>query len=209
MLNTRNTRIALLVLLLACVASPRLPAQSRRPGNVQKTSRVVPTEPELTKEQQRRKLAQDIVENIFQDARSVLNPVIRTRIRTLSADAYWHFRPQTARQILRDEFSALKSLDSAESASQFWIEKDRLLFVRLIESRKSIKNPDAPPRLLDVTFEGYRPLGKGWIETEVVIKVDGKEVQRERYADIKADVELPPDLYDTKTYRKPGWIKGQ
>ena len=95
------------------------------------------------------------------------------------------------------------------TSNQFWIEKDRLLFVRLIESRKSIKNPDAPPKLLDVTFEGYQPLGKGWIETEVVLKVDGKEVQRERYADIKADVELQPDLYDTKTYRKPDWIKAQ
>jgi hypothetical protein len=92
------------------------------------------------------------------------------------------------------------------ASAQFWIEQDRLLFVRLIEPHKSIKNPDAPPRLLDVTFEGYQPLGKGWIETEVVIKVDGKEVQRERYADIKADVALQPDLYDTKTYRKPGWI---
>jgi hypothetical protein len=60
-----------------------------------------------------------------------------------------------------------------------------------------------------VTFEGYQPLGKGWIETEVVIKVDGTEVQRERYADIKADVELQPDLYDTKTYRKPEWIKAE
>jgi hypothetical protein len=92
------------------------------------------------------------------------------------------------------------------ASAQFWIEQDRLLFVRLIEPHKSIKNPDAPPKLLDVTFEGYQPLGKGWIETEVVIKVDGKEVQRERYADIKADVALQPDLYDTKTYRKPGWI---
>jgi hypothetical protein len=95
------------------------------------------------------------------------------------------------------------------TSNQFWIEKDRLLFVRLIEAHKSIKNPDAPPKLLDVTFEGYQPLGKGWIETEVVIKVDGTEVQRERYADIQADVELQPDLYDTKTYRKPEWIKAQ
>jgi hypothetical protein len=95
------------------------------------------------------------------------------------------------------------------TSNQFWIEKDRLLFVRLIESRRSIKNPDAPPKLLDVTFAGYQPLGKGWIETEVVLKVDGTEVQRERYADIKADVELQPDLYDTKTYRKPDWIKAQ
>jgi hypothetical protein len=93
------------------------------------------------------------------------------------------------------------------TSNQFWIEQDRLLFLRLIESHKSIKNPDAPPKLLDVTFEGYQPLGKGWIETEVVIKVDGKEVQRERYADIKADVALQPDLYDTKTYRKPAWVK--
>lgn len=93
------------------------------------------------------------------------------------------------------------------TSNQFWIEQDRLLFLRLIESHKSIKHPDAPPKLLDVTFEGYQPLGKGWIETTVVIKVDGQEVQREQYADIKADVALQPDLYDTKTYRKPDWIK--
>jgi hypothetical protein len=94
------------------------------------------------------------------------------------------------------------------TSTQFWIEQDRLLFLRLIESHKSVKNSDAPPKLLDVTFEGYQPLGKGWIETTVVIKVDGAEVQREQYADIKADVTLPPDLYDTGTYRKPGWMPG-
>ena len=93
------------------------------------------------------------------------------------------------------------------ASAQFWIEQDRLLFVRLIEPHKSLKNPDAPPKLLDVTFQGYQPLGKGWIETEVVIKVDGKEMQRERYAEIMADVALQSDLYDTKTYRKAVWIK--
>ena len=93
------------------------------------------------------------------------------------------------------------------TSNQFWIEQDRLLFLRLIEAHKSIKNPSAPPKLLDVTFEGYQPLGKGWIETQVVIKVDGQEVQRERYAAIKADVPLQPDLYDTKTYHKADWIK--
>jgi hypothetical protein len=72
-----------------------------------------------------------------------------------------------------------------------------------------MKKPSAPPKLLDVTFEKYQPLGKGWIETEVVLKLDGKEVQREQYADIKADVELQPDLYDTQTYRKATWIKPQ
>jgi hypothetical protein len=93
------------------------------------------------------------------------------------------------------------------TSNQFWIEQHRLLFLRLIEAHKSIKNPSAPPKLLDAMFEGYQPLGKGWIETEVVIKVDGKEVQRERYADIKADVPLQADLYDTKAYHKAEWIK--
>ena len=65
------------------------------------------------------------------------------------------------------------------------------------------------PKLLDVTFEKYQPLGKGWVAPEVVIKVDGKEVQREVYRDIRADVALQPDLYDTETYHKARWIGGQ
>jgi len=40
-----------------------------------------------------------------------------------------------------------------------------------------------------------------------VIKVNGKEVQREEYRDIRADVKLQPDLYDTETYHKPQWIE--
>ena len=40
----------------------------------------------------------------------------------------------------------------------------------------------------------------------VVIKLNGKEVQREEYRDMRADRALPPDLYDTQTYRKADWI---
>jgi hypothetical protein len=93
------------------------------------------------------------------------------------------------------------------TSSQFWIEQQRLLFVRLIEARQNPKEPQAPPKLLDVTFEKYQPLGKGWVAPEVVIKVDGKEVQREVYRDIRADVALQPDLYDTETYHKARWIE--
>ena len=127
MVNTPNTRATLLVLLITCLVSQPLPAQDRRPGSTQKTSRVITSsdeKPEVTKERERRKLAQEMVENVFLDTRSVLNPVVRMKIRTVSADAYWHFRPQTARQILRDEFSGLKSLDSVEFKSQFWTETD-------------------------------------------------------------------------------------
>ena len=92
------------------------------------------------------------------------------------------------------------------TSTQFWIDQDRLLFVRLIEARKNPKDPQGPANLLDVTFEKYQPLGKGWVAPEVVIKLDGKEVQREVYRDIRADVPLQPDLYDTETYHKARWI---
>jgi hypothetical protein len=95
------------------------------------------------------------------------------------------------------------------ATSQFWIERERLLFVRLIEARKNPKQPQAAADLLDVTFEKYQPLGKGWVAPEVVIKVNGNEIQREVYRDIRADVPLQADLYDTETYRKAEWIGRQ
>jgi hypothetical protein len=92
------------------------------------------------------------------------------------------------------------------TTTQFWIEQDRLLFVRLIEARKNPKDPEAPANLLDVTFQKYQPLGKGWVAPEVAIKLDGKEIQREIYRDIRADTKLQSDLYDTETYHKAEWI---
>jgi hypothetical protein len=92
------------------------------------------------------------------------------------------------------------------TTSQFWIDQKRLLFIRLIEVRKNSKEPEASPNLLDVTFENYQPLGKGWVAPRVVIKLNGKEVQREEYRDIRADVPLQANLYDTETYHKAEWI---
>ena len=95
------------------------------------------------------------------------------------------------------------------ATNQFWIEQKRLLFVRLIEAHPNKKNPSAPPNLLDITFENYQPLAKTWVAPKCVIKVNGKEVQREAYRDIRADVKLQPDLYDTETYHKAKWIEAK
>lgn len=94
------------------------------------------------------------------------------------------------------------------TTSQFWIEQERMLFVRLIEAKPSQKNSGGPPNILDVTFERYQPLGKAWIAPVCVIKLNGKEFQRESYTEIKADVNLPDELFDTGTWHKPDWIGG-
>jgi len=91
------------------------------------------------------------------------------------------------------------------TTSQFWIEQQRLLFVRLIEAHPG-KDAGAPADLLDITFENYRRLARAWVAPKVVIKLNGKEVQREEYRDIQADRPLPPDLYDAETYHPPAWI---
>jgi hypothetical protein len=91
------------------------------------------------------------------------------------------------------------------TTSQFWIEQDRLLFVRLIEARPA-KQPGAPASVLDVTFENYQRLARAWVAPRVVIKLNGKEVQREEYRDVRADRPLPPELYDTRTYHQAEWI---
>jgi hypothetical protein len=92
------------------------------------------------------------------------------------------------------------------SASQFWIEKDRALFVRLIEVRPGSKSGE-PPLVFESVFAQYRPAGTGWVAAECVIKVEGRVVQQEEYSDIRTDVRLDPALFDTKTYHRAAWIR--
>ncbi|HEU4697923.1 MAG TPA: hypothetical protein VFS40_01985 [Gemmatimonadales bacterium] len=94
------------------------------------------------------------------------------------------------------------------TATQFWVEKDRLLFVRLIQQLPPNPNqPNAPAPLLDVVFDKYQPLAGGWIAPDVIIRVNGREVQREIYDEIHANVPLEPGLFDATAYRRPGWVK--
>jgi len=161
---------------------------------------------------------------IFKDGKRAAAHQDRNLLATLGFDVYGQSPDSTIAQleaagidlskIREDKWNDTKvwvvgAAKGDTTSSQFWIEQKRLLFVRLIEAKRSPKEPQAPPKLLDVTFEKYQPLGKGWVAPEVVIKVDGKEVQREVYRDIRADVALQPDLYDTETYHKARWIGGQ
>lgn len=91
---------------------------------------------------------------------------------------------------------------------QFWVDAERLVFVRLIERRPPPPDkPDAPARRLETQFNRYRQLGGGWIAPEVVFLVDGQERLKEEYHDMKADVTLPAELFSPDGYRKPGWVE--
>lgn len=76
-------------------------------------------------------------------------------------------------------------------SKQFWIEKKRLLFVRLIE-------PDEheATKIHDTRFRDYRKLSTGWISARVEFYTDGKNTFNEDYFAMKANAKFDPALFD-------------
>ncbi len=86
------------------------------------------------------------------------------------------------------------------TSHQFWVEKERSLFVRLVQ-----KNPTGA--VSDIRFTKYEPLGRGWLSTVVVFLTDGKETFREVYFDWKVNPNLADSLFDTAAWTPPSWVK--
>src|SRR4029077_8742001 len=76
-------------------------------------------------------------------------------------------------------------------SKQFWIEKKRVLFVRLIEPDEH----DAT-KIHDTRFRGYRKLSTGWISARVEFYTDGKNTFNEDYFEMRANAKFDPALFD-------------
>lgn len=74
---------------------------------------------------------------------------------------------------------------------QFWVDAERLVFVRLLQPTEQDSS-----KILDIRFNKYEPLARGWIAPEVVFEVDGRQVMLEEYFDVAADVGLPAGLFE-------------
>jgi hypothetical protein len=85
---------------------------------------------------------------------------------------------------------------------QFWIDVERLYFVRSLEPSK--KDPSV---VNDTRFEKYIPLAGGWLEMEVLFLSNGQQKVKEEYSNPKANVKLDPAIFDPRAWRAPGWIK--
>jgi len=80
-------------------------------------------------------------------------------------------------------------------SKQFWIEKNRLLFVRLIQPDQR----DAT-KIDDDRFADYRRLPVGWISARVDFYSGGVDVFIEKYANIKENVKLDPSHFDPQKF---------
>lgn len=79
---------------------------------------------------------------------------------------------------------------------QFWIDKERLYFVRLV--RPGEKHPG---QVEDIRFENYKQVkGGGWVAEHVAIVSEGKTVFEELYSDVKVNPPLADSFFDPAAF---------
>jgi hypothetical protein len=87
-----------------------------------------------------------------------------------------------------------------EKTKQFWIDKDRLLFLKVIQ-------PGPNGVTSEIRFDKYVKLGGGWIAPDVTFYTDGKLNFHEIYRDWKINDALTEDVFDTAEWKWPSWVK--
>jgi hypothetical protein len=75
------------------------------------------------------------------------------------------------------------------TTNQFWVDADRLLFVRLIQSDAQGR------RTQDIRFEKYVQHGGGWVAEDVRVLSGGRMIFHEEYSNVRVNVALDDDLF--------------
>jgi hypothetical protein len=84
------------------------------------------------------------------------------------------------------------------TSPQLWIDQRLLLLVRIHEA-----GPDGAVVVGEVLRRGPDPIP---VETEMVFRENGKEVQREEYTRLRFDGRLDPWMFETGQWQRPSWI---
>ncbi|MEO8563808.1 MAG: hypothetical protein ABI601_17145 [bacterium] len=79
---------------------------------------------------------------------------------------------------------------------QFWIDSDRMVFVRMLEP-----TPRDTSKMQDIRFVNYERRGSAWIAPRVEIWTEGKLVFYEDYEDVKTGVTLDDALFDPAKWK--------
>ena len=86
---------------------------------------------------------------------------------------------------------------------QFWVDAERLLFVRVIEPAGQEGAGTS-----DIRFNRYRSVGGGWIAEEVDFLRDGRRNFLEVYYDVRTDVPIDERVFEAQQWSTaPHWMK--
>lgn len=95
------------------------------------------------------------------------------------------------------------ALAGDSTANQFWLEKKRMVLVRLIERNGA--DPRAP---LDARISGYAKAAGGWLERTVAIFLGRELTTLQEYTDVVIDPKPEPGLFEPLPYHLPQWVNG-
>lgn len=79
---------------------------------------------------------------------------------------------------------------------QFWVDKERLVFVRMLEP-----TPRDSAKTSETRFNKYQALAGGWVSPEVEFLVDGQQQFLEEYTEIQANVAMPSAFWDARQWK--------
>lgn len=79
---------------------------------------------------------------------------------------------------------------------QFWVDKERLLFVRLLGPAGQDTSKTS-----DTRFNKYAPFAGGWVSAEVEFLVDGQRQFLEEYVDIQVNGAMADALWDARRWK--------
>jgi hypothetical protein len=95
------------------------------------------------------------------------------------------------------------ALNGDQRRKQFWVDADRLLFVRLLET-----DPRDSTKVQDIRFVNYEPRGDAWVSPRVEIHSGGKLVFYEDYFEMRTNVPLDASIFDPTPWRNAkNWVK--
>lgn len=80
------------------------------------------------------------------------------------------------------------------TSKQMWIDKDYLFIHRKFTKLKNGK-------LLEVQYDDFKKVEGRWIETKVLIFIDGKLFQEEYYTDIDMSANLPKGVFEPNNWK--------
>lgn len=79
---------------------------------------------------------------------------------------------------------------------QFWVDRERLVFVRMLEPGRRDTTTTTESR-----FDDYRAFGDAWVSARVLFLTSGQRRWLEEYDDIRTDVPLPDGLFDVRRWK--------
>lgn len=90
------------------------------------------------------------------------------------------------------------------TSNQFWLEKKRMILVRMIE-----QNGADVRRPLDARITGYKKAGNGWLETNVRMFLGGVLSTAAEYTIVRVNTVVEPGLFEPTPFRRPIWVRDE